>query len=82
MALELDKKLTIDERDSLVEFINDHVDELAYNDKRDILTMLITNVPDSNKKIKHKGTGTQIPYKDISNDLIIWIYNKIYSKLT
>jgi hypothetical protein len=79
MSLTLDQKLNISERDNLIVYIDEHIDELTFNDKRDILSMLKMNIIDS-KKFKHKGTGTQIAYKDIPNDLVIWIYNKIYNK--
>jgi hypothetical protein len=80
MTMMVDQKLSIDDRENLICYIDDHIDEMSFNDKRDILSMLKMNIAD-NKKFKHKGTGTQIAYKDVSNDLIIWIYNKIHSKM-
>jgi hypothetical protein len=79
MTISLEQKLSLEERDNIISYIDEHIDEITFNDKRDILSMLRMNISDT-KKFKHKGTGTQIAYKDISNDLLIWIYNKIYSK--
>ena len=79
MTISLEQKLNLEERDNIISYIDEHIDEIPFNDKRDILSMLRMNISDT-KKFKHKGTGTQISYKDISNDLLIWIYNKIYSK--
>jgi hypothetical protein len=78
--LNVEQKISIDERDNLICYIDEHIDEIAYNDRRDILSMLKMNISDTNK-FKHKGDGTQLLYKDISNDLLIWIYNRIFSKL-
>lgn len=78
--LNVEQKISIDERDNLICYIDEHIDEIAYNDRRDILSMLKMNISDT-KKFKHKGDGTQLLYKDISNDLLIWIYNRIFSKL-
>ena len=80
MSIELDKKLTIEERNIIVKYIDEHIDEMSYNDRRDILSMLKMNIIDK-EKFRQKGDGTQIVFKDISNDLIIWIHNRIYSKI-
>ena len=79
MSLSVDKKLSLEERDILICYIDEHIDELPYNDRRDILSMLKMNITDASK-FKHKGDGTQIFYKEISNDILIWIYNRVYSK--
>jgi hypothetical protein len=76
--IELDKKLSIEERDKLIIYIGEHIDEMSYNDRRDILSMLKMNISDKTK-FKQKGDGTQILFKDISNDIVIWIHNRIYS---
>ena len=81
MYIPLDKKLSLSERNDIIIFIDEHIDDLSFNDKKDILTMLKNNIKDINK-FKNKGTGTQINYKDLSNDLIIWIYNRISSKIS
>jgi hypothetical protein len=80
MSITTDQKLSLEDRDIVVCYIDEHIDEVSFNDKRDILSMLKMNIADTNK-FKHKGTGTQIAYKDISNDLLIWIYNKIHNKI-
>ena len=77
MSIDTGKKISINERNVFIEFIHEHIDELPFNAKKDILTTLKNQIDDM--KIKHKGIGTQIQYKDISNDLVIWIYNKINS---
>lgn len=79
MSIELDRKINITDRDNLVIYICERIDEMSYDDRRDILSMLKMNI-DSNK-FKSKGDGTQLATKDISNDLVIWIYNRIYSKI-
>lgn len=77
MTININKKISIEERDVLIEYINEHIDELSFNSKKSILTIIKNNINDN--KIKEKGTGTQIQYDDMSNDLIILIYNQIYS---
>jgi hypothetical protein len=79
MTIGLDKKISIEERDDLIIYIDDHIDEMSYADRRDILTMLKMNIDKSN--YKQKGDGTQIVFNVISNDLIIWIYNRIFSQI-
>lgn len=80
MSISIDKKISIDERNELIEYINEHIDELSYKSKKNVLHMIINNVPDD--KIKEKGTGTQIQYDDIPNDLLIILYNHIFSNMT
>lgn len=80
MSITIDQKISLEEREKLICYIDEHVDEMSFNDKRDILSVLKMNISDTNK-FKHKGTGTQVAYKDVSNDLIIWIYNKIYNRI-
>ncbi len=75
MSMNTDKKISIEERNNLIFYIHEHIDELNFNSKRDILTILKNNLDDS--RIKQKGTGTQIQYDDIPNDILIWIYNSV-----
>jgi hypothetical protein len=79
MSIELNKKINLEERDMYIRYIDEHIDEMSYDDRRNILSMLKMSL--DNKKFKEKGDGTQILYHHISNDLIIWIRNLIYSKI-
>ncbi len=73
--LSIDRKLSIEERQYLIQYIDEYIDKLSYNSKREILTMLKNSLDD--KKLVEKGIGTQIKYSDIPNNLLIWISNKI-----
>lgn len=79
MSIDLEKKITIEERENLLIYIDEYIDEMSFDDRHDILSVLKMNIDRS--KFKQKGDGTQIICKDISNDLLIWIYNRIYSKI-
>lgn len=78
MSVNINKKLNIKERNVYIIYIEEHIDEMPFNTKRDILTLLL-NCIDDEKKIKHKGDGSLLQFDYVSNDSIIWIYNKIYS---
>ncbi len=80
MSINIEKKISLDERNELIEYINEHIDELPYKSKKNVLNIIINNVPDD--KLKEKGTGTQIQYDDIPNDLLIILYNHILSNIT
>lgn len=78
--IDVEKKINLDERNQIICFINDHIDEIPINDRREILSMLMMGAQDPNKFV-HKGTGTQIAYKFIPNNQLIWIHNKINNKI-
>lgn len=78
MSISTGTKLTLDERNEYIIYIDEHMDEMPFNTKRDILTLLLNNIDDE-VKIKHKGDGSLIRFDYISNDAIIWIYNRMYN---
>jgi hypothetical protein len=62
-------------------YINDNINELKIDFRREILQMIIySSIED--EKIVEKGSGTQLKFADIEYNLLVSIYNFIYNKLT
>lgn len=67
------------EMNNKITFITDNINELMINDRRNIL-QIIYNSP-LRSKLKEKGGGTQIKIDDLTDDMIINIYDLISDKL-
>lgn len=61
-------------------YINDNINELKLNHRKEVLQMIIGADIDDDK-IVEKGNGTQIKFSDINVDLLKNIYNFVYNKL-
>lgn len=61
-------------------FINDNIQELKLNHRKEILQILLCSNIDQ-KLILEKGNGTQIKFADIDPSLLKIIYNNIYNKI-
>ena len=70
--------LTIHEK---VSFIQNIVESLSIDERKEILQMIINSSIDD-KKIQTKGNGTQIPFKYISESVIDNIYMYINQRLS
>jgi hypothetical protein len=73
--LSIDKKLSLEERNHLIIYIDEYVDKLAHKPKCEILTRIKNSIDPG--MIKYKGGGTQIKYSNIPNNTLIWISNTI-----
>jgi hypothetical protein len=60
-------------------FIADNINELMIHDRRIILQTIYNSSLRS--KLKEKGSGTQIKIDDLTNDIIVKLYNIINTKL-
>lgn len=60
-------------------YINDNIQELKLNHRKEILQILLCNI--NPNKIIEKGLGTQIKFSDIDPNLLKIIYNNIYNKI-
>lgn len=61
-------------------YINDNINELKINYRKDVLQIILGSDIDDDK-IVEKGNGTQIKFSDIEPTLLQNIYNFIYTKL-
>lgn len=61
------------------EYINANVCDLSDDERLVILQMLMNSIP--NNKIHTKGSGTQIKFSNIPNDILVLIYNYIKEKI-
>ncbi len=61
-------------------YINENINDLKLNNRKDILQMIIGSEIEEDK-IVEKGNGTQIKFSDISPELLQSIYNYIYNIL-
>lgn len=61
-------------------YINDNINELKINYRKDVLQIILGSDMDEDK-IVEKGNGTQIKFSDIDPVLLQNIYNFIYNKL-
>ena len=69
-----------DERNKMIIYINDNIQELKLNHRKEILQILLCSNIDQ-KKILEKGSGTQIKFSDIDSSLLKVVYNNIYMKI-
>jgi hypothetical protein len=76
MTEELSKK----EINKFIIYINDNIQELKLNHRKEILQILLCSNIEQNK-ILEKGSGTQIKFADIDSNLLKIIYNNIYNKI-
>jgi hypothetical protein len=60
-------------------FISDNINELMIHDRRIILQTIYNSSLRS--KLKEKGSGTQIKIDDLTNEVIVKLYNIINTKL-
>jgi hypothetical protein len=60
-------------------FISDNINELMIHDRRVILQIIYNSSLRS--KLKEKGSGTQIKIDDLTNDIIVKLYDIINTKL-
>lgn len=67
------------EKSRMIRYININSETLSIDDRRDILNMIINTTPDN--KIHTKGDGTQVHYKDLSDECIASIYNFITKRV-
>ena len=63
----------------MINYIKNNVNNLSNPERLEILQMIINSTPDN--KIKSKGNGTEIKFNDLSNSIIINIYNFIFKKI-
>lgn len=64
---------------NMIIYIKQKVDDLPISDRKNILKMIVNSGIDD-CKIHSKGSGTQIKFKDIPQDVISNIYEYIYNK--
>jgi hypothetical protein len=62
-----------------VTFITDNINELMIHDRRNILQILYNS--NVRNKLKEKGGGTQIKIDELSDHIIIKLYDLICTKL-
>ena len=67
------------QRKTAILYINENIDELPIHDRKEVLQMLICNM--DIKKIVEKGSGTQIKYKDMSDELLVSIQNFVKKRI-
>lgn len=67
-----------EERNKLIMYIYDHVNDLKLNHRKEVLQMIMYNV--DHDKIVEKGNGTQIKFSDMNDNILKNIYNYIYNK--
>jgi hypothetical protein len=60
-------------------FISDNINELMIQDRRVLLQIIYNSSLRS--KLKEKGSGTQIKINELTNDIIVKLYNIINTKL-
>lgn len=75
-----DNSITKQKLNQYILYINDNVNELKLNHRKDVLQMIMGSEIDDDK-IVEKGNGTQIKFSDIDSELLQSIYNFIYNKL-
>lgn len=75
----VDNQISLKERNQLIFYIQDDIDELTRNNRVEIGKMIIHNI--SNPKIKEKGSGCQFYYEDFPNKVLILISNFIRSNI-
>ncbi len=68
------------ERKKFILYINENINELTLNFRKEILQMILCSDIDPTK-IVEKGSGTQIKYENIEIELLKNIYNYIYNKI-
>lgn len=62
-----------------INYINDNINDLKLNHRREVLQIITYNIPSN--KIIEKGSGTQIKFSDIDYNTLYRIYNFMYNKL-
>jgi len=75
-----DDEITTEEMNRYIIYINDNIQELKLNFRKEILQIILCSNIDQ-KKVLEKGSGTQIKYSDIDGSLLKIIYNNIYNKM-
>ena len=73
------EKLSDDDRNKFIVYVNDKINELKLSNRKEILQMIMYSQISSSKIIE-KGGGTQIKMSDINDSLLKNIYNYIYNK--
>ena len=67
------------DRCKYINYINDNINELKINFRKEVLQMIkYSDILDD--KIVEKGNGSQVKYSDIDNNLLKSIYNFIQNK--
>ena len=74
------EEITKSDIKKFIVYINDNIQELKLNHRKEILQILLCSNIDQNK-ILEKGSGTQIKFSDIDSSLLKIIYNNIYNKI-
>lgn len=69
------------ERNELIQYISKYVVELTFEEKKKILIMLMSSDIEDHK-IREKGSGTEIKYKDIPDNTLHSIYKTIKEFMT
>lgn len=73
-------KMSNDERNKYIVYINENINELTFNFRKEVLQMILYSSIDESKIIE-KGSGTQLKYANIDSALLKSIYNYIYNKI-
>lgn len=76
----MSEAISQDKLNKMIIYINDNIQELKLNHRKEILQILLCSNIDT-KKILEKGSGTQIKFADIDPSLLKVIYNNIYNKI-
>lgn len=76
----MSEEISQDEKNKMIIYVNDNIQELKLNHRKEILQILLCSNIDQ-KKILEKGSGTQIKFVDIEPSLLKVIYNNIYMKI-
>ncbi len=79
LPLIVETQISLKERNQLIFYIQDNIDELTRNNRIEIGKMIIHNI--SNPKIKEKGSGSQFYYENFPNKVLILISNFIKSNI-
>jgi hypothetical protein len=80
MSKEIPKEISQNERNKMIVYINDNIQELKLNFRKEILQIILcSNI--NHSKVLEKGSGTQIKFIDIDDSLLKIIYNNIFNKI-
>ena len=69
------------ERNKYIIFIDENINELKFDFRKEVLQILLYAFIDDDEKIIEKGSGTQIKYDNIDSVLLKNIYNFIRNKI-
>lgn len=79
LPMAVDNQISLKERNQLIFYIQDEIDELTRNNRIEIGKMIVHNI--LNVKIKEKGSGCQFYYENFPNKVLILISNFIKSNI-